>query len=98
MVTGGGGIRESIWCGKRWPLGLERDNCRIDSNGPVVDVNRLVRGCHRAVSAATYVLSLHDFDLEGASAKFSVRRLFLVFPLPRPTIPFPKIFVNLVSR
>jgi hypothetical protein len=79
-------------------FGVARDDRRIDSNGSVIDVNRSVPGCHRAVSGSTYVHSLHDFDLQGASAKFSVRTFFLAFPLPRPTIPFPKIFVNPVSR
>ena len=49
-------------------------------------------------SALPIILSLDDFDLGGASAKFCSSHVFLAFPLPRPTIPFPKIFVTLVSR
>jgi hypothetical protein len=77
---------------------VERDDCGIDVNRSVIDVNRSVLGCHPAVIGTTYILSLDDFDLGGASAKFCSSHVFLAFPLPRPTIPFPKIFVTLVSR
>jgi hypothetical protein len=77
---------------------VERNDCRIDVNRSVIDVNRPVSGCHRAVIVGTYILSVDDFDLGGASANFSASRVFLGFPLPRTTIPLPKIFVTPVSR
>jgi hypothetical protein len=77
---------------------VERGDRRFDGNRSVIDVDRSIRGCHRAVIGRSYILAVDDFDLRGASANFSVPRVFRGFPLPRTTIPLPKIFVTLVSR
>jgi hypothetical protein len=77
---------------------VKRDDRRFDVNPSVVDVDRSIRGCHRAVIADTYIRPVDDFDLNGASANFPVPRVFVGFPLPRTTIPHPKIVVTIVSR
>jgi hypothetical protein len=77
---------------------VERDDCRNDVNRSVIDVDRSARGCHPAVIGTIYIRSLDGFDLGGAPANFLVPPVFLGFPLPRTTIPLPKIFVTPVSR
>ncbi len=77
---------------------VERDDCRNDVNRSAIDVDRSGHGCHLAVIGATYILSRDELDLRGALANFSVPRVFLASPLPRTTIPLPKIFATPVSR
>jgi hypothetical protein len=74
------------------------DDYRVEIKSSVIDTDRSVRGCHRAVIGSFYILPRHDFELGRASANFSVPRVFLAFPFPRTTIPHPKIVVTPVSR